>query len=54
MDWDGINKSVIPSMEFYDDPQQMLVDLIHRITNLEVRVEDLQNQIDKLKNQANS
>ncbi len=54
MDWDGTNKSVIPSMEFYDDPQQMIVDLINRITNLEVKIEDLQNQINKLENQVNS
>lgn len=48
MDWDGTNKSIIPSMEFYDDPQQVIVNLIQRITDLENTIAIMQQQIANL------
>lgn len=48
MDWDGTNKSVIPSMEFHDDPQQVIVNLIQRITDLENTIAIMQQQIANL------
>ena len=48
--FNGNDKSVIPSMEFYDNPEELIVELIHRIADIEGLVLQLQERITNLEN----
>lgn len=61
MDWNNGDKSTLPSMEYNDNPDELIVQLINRLTDLEVinsqfevRIRTLENRIQVLESRINT
>lgn len=48
MDWNNRDRAVLTTTEFYENPQEFLTNLINRISQLELYIQNVEDRLAKL------